>query len=673
MKKLIIAEKPSVGQTIAKVVGASERHDGYLESENYIVSWCVGHLCELAPPEAYDEKYGKWRMEDLPIMPERFELNVNESSKDVFDTLKTLIARSDVDGLICATDAGREGECIFRYVYSLIGKGKPFKRLWTSSLEDGAIRAGLADLRESEDFDSLYAAGFARAKADWLVGMNFTRLFSLCYNTPLNVGRVQTPTLAMIVDRDKKIETFQKEKFYVVTLSAPGYPSFAESERLGEQKAKELAKTVNGNEATVTELTTERKTENPPKLYDLTSLQRDANRLYGYSAAQTLEIAQKLYEAKILTYPRTDSRYITSDMRGYYLESLKNLLYEGEPNIDRVIDDSKVSDHTALLLTPHAAWANRDKSEVDICDLIARRMAVAVDKPYIYDKTAVKLERCGAGFTGNGRTNIDLGYKLKEIPDPEAKKGSVLPPLTNGECIPVTAAAVERTTSPPKRFTEDTLLSAMENAAKDRCDAEVERKGLGTPATRAGIIEGLIKRGYVERNKKQLVSTERGRALIDIVPPAVRSAELTAEWENKLLELERGERNDGKFIEDICEYVKQSCRAYGKAGASGVFSTVIGKCPICGASVIERKLSYSCENDDCLVIWKKTAGKEISKAHAKALLEKGRTEVIKGFKNKEGKTFDAMLKLDGKKTVFEFPSKKKNSFDVGALFKDSIR
>lgn len=706
--QLVIAEKPSVAQTIAKVLGANQRKGGYIEGNGYIISWCVGHLVGLANPESYGEQYKTWSFDNLPIIPESYKFAVNAKTKEQYDILKKLMSDSRVDELICATDAGREGECIFRYVYNMAKCNKPFKRLWTSSLEESAIREGFANLKDSSEYDNLFSAGFCRAKADWLVGMNASRLFSLRYNAHLNIGRVQTPTLAMIAERDDKIKNFVKEKYYTVEIGTEQFPAFASSERIDdENRANELAEACNGNSAVVKSVKSEKKTVNPPKLYDLTTLQREANRYFGFTAQQTLDYTQSLYEQKLVTYPRTDSQYITEDMQGTF-EKVVQIAMEitninsAIVNSKSVINNAKVSDHHALLITEQVK--NTDISalpsgEQSILKLIAARMIIAsanphiyeattivlitaAAKPHIYEATLEVLECTDTEFKASGKAVIENGWKeqeqqfknsLKNSPDKEKPEDEkTLPPLTEGETLsPIAANSAEHWTSPPKAFTEDTLLSAMETAGNKDYDenSDVEKKGLGTPATRAGIIENLIKREYLVRNKKQINITEKGINLISVVSDEVKSPKLTADWEVYLQRLERGSADPDSFMNKIEVFVKKLCIDYGAVDENSKFTSAsrerdsIGICPNCGKNVVEFPKSFSCESGKggCgFVIWKSISDKAISAAQAKKLLEKRKTDLIKGFTSKKtGNQFDAFLVLKDDNTVgFEFPPRK---------------
>lgn len=646
--KLVIAEKNSVAQTIAKVLGATKKGDGCVTGNGYIVSWCVGHLVGFAKPEAYDEKFKEWSFETLPIMPQQFKFAINPSTKKQFDVLKKLMSDSEVDEIICATDAGREGECIFRYVYNVAKCKKPFKRLWVSSMEEAAIKEGFETLRDGKAYDNLYEAGLCRAKADWLVGMNASRLFSLRYNTTLNIGRVQTPTLAMLVDRDYKVKNFVKEKYYTVEIGTVDNPYFASSERIDDEvKAGTLLSACDGSPATVKSVKTEKKTANPPKLYDLTTLQREANRYYGYTAQQTLDYVQSLYENKLCTYPRTDSQYITEDMRDTFIavtETAKEFtgISSDSVNAQPVINNSKVSDHHALLITTEVG--KKDISDLPTGErntlfLIAARMILASSTPHVYEATSVKLSCADTEFSANGKVIIDKGWKQQEqllkskiknenTDDTETQDNEkALPPLSEGDVIsPVVPRVSEHFTSPPKPFTEDTLLSAMETAGNKEYseDSDVEKKGLGTPATRAGIIENLIKREYVERKKKQLIPTEKGINLIAVVPDEVKSAKMTADWESRLQAIEKGKDSSSAFMDEISGYIGGLIASYGSVAENSSFQTKaaaeLGKCPNCGKEVKKGKFGFYCTGK-CGMFIAKVYGKELTESQLLKLLD----------------------------------------------------
>ena len=564
--KLVVAEKPSAAQSFAKVLGADNRKEGWWEGNGYLVSWCVGHLVELTPPEGYNEKYRKWRKEDLPIIPRQWLYRICPATRKQFQILKRLMERKDVDSLICATDAGREGELIFRLVYQQCGCRKPFKRLWVSSMEDSAIRAGFQNLKPSKEYDALYEAALCRAQADWLVGMNGTRLFSCLYGQTLNVGRVMTPTLAMVVAREAEIGAFKSEPFYTVELVLPGFT--AVSQRMKDKaEAAAVCKNCAAETVTVKKVEHKDKSEKPPALYDLTTLQRDANRLLGYTAQQTLDYLQNLYEKKLCTYPRTDSRYLTSDMAEGLPELVHltaNALSDCKEitvscNTDAVINDRKVTDHHAVIPTRELQKCNFEalpKGEFAILQLVCTRLLCAVDTPCLWTETEATLDKDGVPFTAKGRQILQTGWK-QFLPSTESKPDPPLPNLAIGEQYAVQGSRVkEGKTTPPKHFTEDTLLHAMETAGKDNMPEDAERKGLGTPATRAGTIEKLVRIGFLERKggkkARHLLPTQKGAALVEAMPEILRSPAMTAEWEYQLLEIENRRCLPEDFMAGIC-------------------------------------------------------------------------------------------------------------------------
>ena len=558
--KLVVAEKPSVAQSLAAVLGANQKKQGYLQGNGWLVSWCVGHLVGLAPADAYDPKYSEWAYEDLPIIPKQWKFIVSPDKKEQFQVLSDLMNRPNVDGLVCATDAGREGELIFRLVYRQTGCSKPMERLWISSMEEDAIRAGFSALRPGSDYDLLFEAALCRAKADWLVGITGTRLFSTLYRRTLNVGRVMTPTLALVVERETAIEQFKKQKFYTVELNCGFH---AASKRLSDRKAAERLKAgCEGQTATIRSVEKKQRSLNPPKLYDLTSLQRDGNRLYGYTAQQVLDYAQTLYEKKLLTYPRTDSNYLTEDtaaaVPGLVKLAVSSLPFDvptGPLDVARVVDASKVSDHHALLPTMQVkkdTLSALPVGERNVLTLVMVRLLCAIGQKQTYEDTAITMDCGGVPFTAKGRVVDNPGWiaveqrffsTLKQKPDKDEGEPAALPPLSEGQTLSGCKAALrEGTTSPPKHFTEDLLLSAMEHAsADDFAEIEgVERTGLGTPATRAGVIEKLVRGGFLERRGRQLLPTKKGHNLIVVLPDSIKSAKLTAEWEAALKEVEHG-------------------------------------------------------------------------------------------------------------------------------------
>ena len=670
--RLVVAEKPSVAQAYAKVLGAANHNDGYLEGNGYLVSWCVGHLVELAPPNVYDEKYVKWSVTDLPILPEKWQYLVSASTKKQFGILKKLMNSPDVDSIICATDAGREGELIFRLVYQQAGCKKPFSRLWLSSMEDSAIREGFAHLKPSSKYDALYNAALCRERADWIVGINASRLFSCLYSQPLAVGRVMTPVLAMTVVREAAIAAFMPEKFYTVSLTLAGGAA-ASSKRFSQKSDAEVLLTACKKEvhATVQNMERKEKSEKPPMLYDLTTLQRDVNRLLGYSAQQTLDYAQSLYEKKIITYPRTDSRYLTEDMAtslpGLVADTAKAFgLDDAVPvHTEQVIDGSKVTDHHALL--PTASMAKADLSalpagELNILRLIVAQLLCAVGEPYRYAETTLTTICAGEEFTAKGKVALSDGWKgiehkmLGELLG-QKKEPTVLPDVQEqSECCITGAELKEGQTSPPKHFNEDLLLHAMETASADSMPEGVERQGIGTPATRAATIEKLVQKGFLERkgNKKTkvLLPTDKGKALITVMPEQIQSADMTADWEAKLLRIERGEMEPEEFmteIKDMISSLVNSTEAV-KGASTLMKNKVAGICPNCGKSVVEREKVWFCENRECrFALWKDNAyfkrlGKHLDGRMVDKLLRDGRVR-LKDCKSAKGKTYNATVLL----------------------------
>ncbi len=654
-----------------------------MEGGGWLVSWCVGHLVELAPADAYDPRYSKWAYDDLPILPDPWQFQVLPDTRKQFDILRQLMGRDDVDTVICATDAGREGELIFRLTYNLCQCTKPVKRLWISSMEESAIRKGFDNLADGQKYDNLYAAALCRAKADWLIGINGTRLFTTLYKgKTLNVGRVLTPTLTLLAEREAAIEHFKKEKFYTVELDAQGLRA-ASGKFNSKTDAEKLRSACLGKTAVVQSIAKKDKTERPPKLYDLTTLQREANRLFDYTAQQALDYLQSLYEKRLATYPRTDSRYLTEDMA----EGLPALcstvagalpFMEGQPlpvNAAQVVDSSKVTDHHAVIPTAEIASADLaalPTGERNILYLIAIRLLCAVGEPHIYAETAVTLECGGVSFAAKGRTMTAAGWKgleraflstLKQKPKQE-EPAPALPVLSEGQRLEGADALLKQgTTSPPARFTEDTLLSAMEHASAEDFAAleSVERTGLGTPATRAATIEKLVKSGFVERKKKQLLPTEKGLALSWAMPDQLKSAKLTAEWEDRLGAVERGELAPEDFMAGITAMLTDLVRAYQNVAVSpsplsDSGRAVIGKCPRCGKNVVEGKKSFYCEGyhdtPSCgFALWKNDRfftgkRKELTKKIAASLLKNGRVAVTGLFSEKKGVFYDATIVLD---------------------------
>ena len=670
--KLVLAEKPSVAMSLSKVIGADQRGDGYMEGNGYLVSWCVGHLVELSQPEAYDEKYAKWKYDDLPILPEHWQYQVSASTKKQFGILKKLMQRKDVESLICATDAGREGELIFRLVYHQCGCKKPVERLWISSMEDSAIREGFQKLRPGTEYDALYEAALCRERADWMVGINASRLFSCLYNQPLAVGRVMTPVLAMTVVREAAIAAFVPEKFYTVALTlADG--GTASSKRFVQKADAELllSKCRKEGRVTVQKMERKEKSENPPPLYDLTALQRDANRLLGFTAQQTLDYAQSLYEKRLITYPRTDSRFLTEDMAaslpGLVTDTGRAFAVE-EPfpiHVQQVINGSKVTDHHALL--PTKSMANADLAalpagERNILRLIAARLLCAVGEPYCYAETTLTTICAGAEFTAKGKVVLSEGWKVVERKMlgellGKQKEPAVLPDVQEqSQCSVAGAELKEGQTSPPKAYTEDTLLSAMQAAGADSMPEGVERQGIGTPATRAATIEKLVQKGFLERKgtkkTKVLLPTDKGKALITVMPEEIQSPEMTADWETKLLRIERGEMEPETFMTEIKETISSLVKTTEAAKGANAFmkNKIIGVCPNCGANVVEREKGWFCESNPCrFVLWKDNAyfkrlGKRLDAHVADKLLRDGRVR-LKDCKSAKGKNYNATVLL----------------------------
>ncbi len=569
--KLVIAEKPSVGVAIAKVIGANKRKDGYFEGHGYLVSWCVGHLVRMANPDKYDEKYAKWKMEDLPIFPEEFLYELNPKTKKQFHLLKKLMAEKQVNTIINACDAGREGELIFRLVYQQAKCKKPIQRLWISSMEDEAIKAGFQNLRKGTDYESLFESAQARSMADWLVGMNLSRLYSCLYNQNYSVGRVQTPTLNMIVKRDSEIEKFVKEKYFTVEIQ--GLEISLSTERIDDYQVAEQLRNLIDEKIIITDVENKEKMTRPDKPYDLTTLQREANKVFGYSAKKTLDITQKLYEKKLVTYPRTDSRFLTEDMK----EQVKHLLFQleddyplDETSFASIFNDSKVSDHYAIIPTISGHQSELSKLSLDeknIYHLIQAKLLMASSKPLRESTTKIIYEYDKFTFTASGKTVIDKGFKKYDLKKKEAKE-KILPNLLSGDELEVLDVVIqEKFTKPPQHFTEDTLLKAMAKAGTESLDKdiEVERLGLGTPATRASIIENLICKGFVERDKKNLLATHKGIALVAIVAEEFKSAETTSNWEVKLSDIAKGELSKDEFLDEIKRTIKETIDLYEKA------------------------------------------------------------------------------------------------------------
>ena len=673
--KLVIAEKPSVGMALAKALGVTGKKDGYVEGDDYIVSWCVGHLVGLANADSYDEKYRKWNIPDLPIIPENWIFDIAPDKNEQFSVLRSLLNDNRVSEVVNACDAGREGELIFRLVYNKSGSKKPVKRLWISSMEEKAILDGFADLKDGKDYENLYNSALCRAKADWIVGINATRLFSRLYNRTLNVGRVQTPTLAMICERENGISNFRKEKYFNVHIKNDSLDAVKEKVT-DHDEAEKIRRDCDGKQAHVDSVKTERKTVNPPKLYDLTTLQREANRLYGFTAQQTLDYTQSLYEMKLCTYPRTDSCYLTEDMRGS-AETIADMVLLKFPHFmntemkldaGKVLNSKKVTDHTAII--PTIEVENTDLSaipegEYKILCLIANRMLCAIAEPYVYETVTADISCGGYSFTARGRKVISNGFKdidsafrkYQKCRDDNEKEDITLS-VSEGQTICDAAAEIsEHYTQPPKHFTEDTLLSAMERAGTDEITEEVERSGLGTPATRASIIEKLTKSGFIKRDKRNLVITDSGTDLISLMPDIIKSAKMTADWENNLSLVAQGRFTSqqfmadiGKLTDDIITAAKSEIDESKITPRKG--GEIIGVCPRCGKNVIITPKAYSCEDRECgFTIWKndrffEASRRTLTKEMVEALLKSGKIAVTGLYSQKTGRNYDAIVCLD---------------------------
>lgn len=695
-KFLVIAEKPSVAQSYAKNLSAYKREDGYLEGESCIVSWCLGHLAEYAQPEEYDPKYEKWQFDDLPILPEVWKLKVSKDKKKQFDVLKGLMNRSDVEYLVNGCDAGREGELIFQRVYNLAGCRKPVKRLWISSMEDAAIQKGFQTMKSEEEYKNLCMAAVCRAQADWLIGMNGTRAYTTRYFKRLVVGRVQTPTLAMLAERQERIEHFQKEAFYKVALT-DGKLTVVSENIANEEAADLLAALCNGSTAVVTQMKKEDKKAFPPRLYDLTSLQREANRYFGYTAKRTLDMLQELYEEKLVTYPRTDSQFVTEDMKDS-VEELVGKMPVLLPFVDygqlghgikRVINNTKVSDHHAILPTKEAVEkgiADLPADKKNLMMLICQQLVQATGEEYLYEQTDITVKCQEHDFKARGKIPVQMGFKevekafkhlyVKAEPvEGKEKETSIPAGYEEGmRLFPVKADKTTHYTSPPKPFNEDTLLAAMETAGNKEFDSETEKKGLGTPATRASIIEKLVSSGYAQRKEKQILPSTEGKELVKVMPEYLKSAVMTAEWENQLLMMEKGQITDTQFMGEITSLVSkilEVCREIPEEERRR-FQTereVIGKCPVCGCDVFEGKQNFYCSNRQCdFALWKEnrflgSMEKNLDKKMARELLDKACTHVKGLYSKKKDMKFDADLLLtleDGKARFhLEFPKKKK--------------
>ncbi len=698
--QLVIAEKPSVARSIAEVIGAVENHDGYMEGNGYVVSWCVGHLVELAQPESYGEQWKKWTYESLPVKPEKWQYEVKPDTKAQYDVLFQLMHREDVSATICATDAGREGELIFRLVYEMAGCDKPIKRLWISSMEESAIREGFENLQPGSDYDNLYHSALCRQEADWLVGINGTRLFTVLYGGKvLKVGRVQTPTLAMLVDREAKIMNFQKEKYYMAHILMDGMDA-ATGRMDDKNKADEIAGACRDGQALTTSVVKVEKAVMPPKLYDLTTLQRDANRLFGFTAKQTLEYTQSLYEKKLATYPRTDSQFLSDDMgqtaQGVIEAVYSSLMFEeskaSRPDIKRILNSKKVTDHHAIIPTMEIAKADLTalpETERKILSLVANRLLCATREKHLYETVKAEFSCGGHTFAVSGKSVTHNGWKSFEDAfkrsfkisgnQEEEKEEKKLPELSEGQTFDgVQTKVSEHFTSPPKHFTEDLLLSAMERAGTEDMGDDVERKGLGTPATRADIIEKLVKDGFVKREKKQIIPTEDGMKLITVLPDVVKSPKLTADWENALTLVAKGELPMEDFMADIENMVSELIHTYHEVSdeQKKMFAqeqAALGVCPNCGGQVVKGKFGAYCVKK-CGMNVSRVMGAALTDAQVKDMLA-GKKILLKGLKSKAGKPYDAYIIPSGTeeyhytkdgaeksgvqfKFVMEFPKKK---------------
>ena len=705
--KLVIAEKPSVAQSIAKVIGAEKREDGYLEGNGYLVSWCVGHLVELASPESYDERYEKWRYEDLPILPKDWNYQVADATRKQFGILKKLMERDDVTGLVEATDAGREGELIFRLVYHQAKCKKPFERLWISSMEDQAISDGFSNMKDGKEYDDLYTAALCRERADWIVGMNATRLFSTLYGQTLNVGRVMTPTLAMIVEREAEIEGFKPEPIYRLSVKSAGIVATSDRFENRQDAEKILNRLKEEKTALVTKLETTDKQEKAPQLYSLTALQRDANRFLGFTAQQTLDYTQSLYEKKLVTYPRTDSRFLTEDMEGMLPHLVDKLVWKFgytrhvPVHAKQVIDNKKVSDHHAIIPTVNVAdaeFGQLPSGEQKILSLITARFISALGDAAVRSETELEFTCADTVFKAKAKVLKEKGWRdiqdwimgsstdsenEKEDKSENADMLARIAALTNGKSYPVQNPKMEEgQTTPKKHFTEDSLLSAMERAGADEMPDEAERKGIGTSATRAATIEKLVRIGFVERkgNKKTkyLIPTHKGTALITVMPEQIQSPSMTAEWEQKLLDVEKGSYEDSSFMTEIEEMITDLVKNYKIIEDAEVLMhpalEEVGTCPCCGRHVVEKQKGYFCEDRGCgFALWKQNRffealGKKMTKQTATKLLHDGRVD-LKGCKSqKTGKTYDTTVVMtvdENRRAVFRLDFDKKGEAKNG--------
>ena len=683
--ELIIAEKPSVGRTIAAALGVNETKEGFLQGDEMMVTWCIGHLVELALPEDYKKEYGRWRYQDLPIIPGQWKYIVSRKSQKQFNIVRSLMNDERITGIVCATDAGREGELIFRLVYEQSGCKKPVRRLWISSMEKSAILEGFKNLKNMSAYNNLYRAALCRAQADWLIGMNATRLYSLLYGSTLHIGRVMTPTLAMLAEREQRIDHFEPEPFYVVKLDL-GNGLLAHSERITDQNAaKALADACSRSSAVVKRVEHRQKTENPPLLYDLTTLQRDANRIFGFTAQQTLEYAQGLYEKQLITYPRTDSRFLTHDMKPKLPELASRIIgtlpfaagLDIACSTDQVIDDRKVSDHHAIIPTDSMPGRMQTVNALptgmkDLLALVCTRLLCAMDLPFSCDETQAVLECAGSSFRLKGKTVTQMGWQRiwqafrgsagNRIVEEPSEHVRMLPDdIKEGLEYPFVKPELEEgRTTPPAHHTEDTILHAMEKAGAEDMPEDAEHKGIGTPATRAAILEKLLETKLVERvgdkRKKVLIPTAKGRALASVLPEKLCSARLTAEWEQRLKQIEHGEEQAAQFMDDISVYVRDLVKDTSRVeNAESLFPPMrqkICSCPRCGAAITDRPKGFMCENRVCgFVIWKSggiltNAEHPLTAGEVKTLIETGSVHKKGLVSAKSHIRYEATLHLD---------------------------
>ncbi|MEW5953364.1 MAG: DNA topoisomerase III [Bacillota bacterium] len=693
MKSVILTEKPSVARDLAGVLGQFRKGDGYLENNRYIITWAIGHLVSLANPEDYDPVLKKWDLSTLPILPDHFKLKPSQKTLKQFKVVKELFKLPDITELINACDAGREGELIFRYIYHLSGCKKPFMRLWLSETTAAAVKKAFSSLRPGHELDNLAAAAQARSQADWLIGINATRAFTVKHNNLLSVGRVQTPTLVLIVNREREISNFTPTAYWELhaEFTGTGERSYVGKWFRGKlarfdkpEDAAAVQNKVAGQPGKILQVEEKEITEQPPLLFNLNDLQKEANRKFGLPAATTLAVAQTLYESKkLLTYPRTDSRHLTKELAGTIPARLAALsgVHDYAQFVTvarragtlgkRYVDDGRVSDHTALIPTDLKPDLDRlSTDERRIYDLVVRRFLTAFFPAARYRQTRVITEAAGETFATTGKVQLENGWKAIYNPVDDNKDNGDdeqnLPTLVQGETVQTTKTEVlEKETKPPKRYTEASLLAVMEGAGRLLDDQELKDAmkghGLGTPATRAAIIERLLQVGYIERKQKTLVPTTKGESLIDLVPDIIKSPEMTGQWEQTLADIEAGTARADEFMAGIIKLTRQIVElARSQQSSNQVVTTreALGKCPLCGRDIVEYPKSYSCSGyrEGCkMTIWKKIAGKKITAKQAQTLLLKGKTAVLKGFKSNAGKEFQAALALgqDGK-VNFEF-------------------